>query len=249
MRQLRNLAQLCDYQLHARDGEIGRLKELFFDDRYWSVRYFIVHTGNWLLGKDVLIVPSMVSAIDEDKKYVAVDLMRKQIEHSPAVDTSLPISRHYENDYYGHYGLNPYWLDTPFPEELPELRPLPAEQQSREPDQPHLRSSRAVTSYRIHAQDGEIGHVEDFILDDTDWSIRYLEVNTRNWLPGKHVLVAPIWIHSIDWREHEVVVNLNRQAIASAPAYDRGQVIGTDYEVTLYKHYGMALDSNSTKEI
>ena len=248
MRRLRNLAQLCDYQLHASDGEIGHLKELFFDDRYWSVRYFIVHTGNWLLGKDVLIVPSMVSAIDEDKKYVAVDLTREQIKHSPTVDTSLPISRHYENDYYGYYGLNPYWLATPFPEELPELRPVPPEQQPREPDQPHLRSSRAVTGYRIHAQDGEIGHVEDFILDDADWSIRYLEINTRKWLPGKHVLVAPIWIHSIDWREQEVVVNLNRQAITSAPAYDKGQVIGPDYEVTLYKHYGMTLDSNSTKE-
>lgn len=244
MRQLRNLAQLSTFHLHARDGEIGRLKEVFFDDRDWSVRYFIVRTGNWLLDKDVLIVPSMINAIDEDKKHIAVGLTREQIENSPAVDTALPISRHYENDYYGHYGLSPYWLDTPFPEELPELRPVPAEQQPREPDQPHLRSSSAVTGYRIHAQDGEIGHVEDFILDDGDWSIRYLEINTRKWLPGKHVLVAPIWIHSIDWREKEVVVNLKRQAIASAPAYDKAQLIGNDYEVSLYKHYGIAFDSD-----
>ncbi len=244
MRQLRNLTQLSEYFLHARDGEIGRLKEVFFDDQYWSVRYFIVHTGNWLLGKDVLITPSMVNVIDEEKEYIDVDLTQEQIENSPAVDTSLPISRHYENDYFGHYGLNPYWLDSPFPEELPELSPAPAEQQPREPDQPHLRSSRVVTGYRIHAQDGEIGHVEDFILDDGDWSIRYLEINTHNWLPGKHVLVAPIWIHFIDWRKQEVTVNLTRQAIASAPAYDKAKVIGNDYEISLYKHYGIAFDSD-----
>jgi hypothetical protein len=240
--------QLSKYHLHAIDGEIGHFKEVFFDDHDWSVRYLIVHTGKWLLGKDVLIVPSMVNAIDEDRKSINVDLTREQIENSPAVDTSLPISRHDENDYYGYYGLEPYWLDSPFPEDIPALRPAPAEQQPREPDQPHLRSSSAVRGYRIHAQDGEIGHVEDFILDDGDWSIRYLEVNTRDWLPGKHVLIAPVWIHYIDWREKEVVVNLNRQAIASAPAYDKTKVIGNDYEVSLYKHYGMAFDSDQTKE-
>ena len=244
MRQLRNLADLHSYHLQARDGEIGRLKEILFDDQYWSVRYLIIHTGNWLRGKDVLILPSMVTAIEEDKESVDVDLTREQIENSPDADTSLPISRHYENDYYGHYGLNPYWLDDPLPEDMPEISPAPTEQQPREPDQPHLRSSNAVTDYRLHAQDGEIGHVEDFILDDMDWSIRYLEINTRNWLPGKHVLIAPIWIHSIDWRDKEVVVNLNREAIASAPAYDKAKVIGKDYEVSLYKHYGMALDSD-----
>jgi len=243
MRQLRNLADLDSYHLQARDGEIGRLKEILFDDQYWSVRYFIIHTGNWLRGKDVLILPSMVTAIDEDNKSVDVGLTRQQIENSPDADTSLPISRHYENDYYGHYGLNPYWMDDPLPEDIPEISPAPAEQQPREPDQPHLRSSSAVTDYRIHAQDGEIGHVEDFILDDMDWSIRYLEANTRNWLPGKHVLIAPIWIHSIDWREKEVVVNLNRAAIESAPTYDRAMVISNDYEVALYKHYGMVFDS------
>ena len=58
----------------------------------------------------------------------------------------------------------------------------------------HLRSANKVTGYRIGATDGDIGHVEDFIIDDETWEIRYMVVDTQNWWPGKKVLVAPQWI-------------------------------------------------------
>jgi uncharacterized protein YrrD len=226
--------------LHARDGEIGRLKEVFFDDRDWTVRYFVVQTGAWL-GKEVLVPPSTVLAVDDEGPGLQVDLTREQIGNCPDVKTSLPISRHSENDFYGYYGINPYWMDDPLAGDSADLQPAPAAAQPREADQPNLRSSQEVTGYHIHAEDGEIGHVEDFILDDQDWVIRYLEVNTRNWLPGKQVLIAPVWIHAIDWHEKEVVVNLDRAAIESAPDYDPSKVISNDDEVALYKHYGMTL--------
>ncbi len=242
MRQLRPLSELKAYSLHAQDGEIGRLKEVFFDDQDWSVRYFVVQTGIWL-GKEVLILPSMVLAVDEEEMALNVDLTQEQIRNCPDVKTSLPLSRHSEDDFYGYYGINPYWMDDPLAGDSADLVPAPPAAQPREADQPHLRSSFAVTGYRIHAEDGEIGHVEDFILDDPDWAVRYLEVNTRNWLPGKHVLVAPVWIHSLDWHEKEVFVNLSRAAIASAPDYEKSMLISNDYEVALYKHYGMSPQS------
>lgn len=238
--QLRQLSNLSDHSLHARDGEIGRLKEVFFDDRYWTVRYFVVQTGTWL-GKEVLLPPSMVLSVDDEGPGLQVDLTREQIRKCPDVKTSLPVSRHSENDFFGYYGINPYWMDDPLAGDSAHIQPAPSAAQPREPDQPNLRSSQVVTGYHIHAEDGEIGHVEDFILDDRDWVIRYLEVNTRNWLPGKHVLVAPVWIHAIDWHEKEVVVNLNRAAIESAPDYDPSELISNDDEVALYKHYGMTL--------
>ena len=242
MSQLRPLSALQGYSLHARDGEIGRLREVFFDDRDWMVRYFVAQTGIWL-GKEVLILPSMVAAVDEEDLGLHVDLTREQIVNSPDIKTSLPISRHSENDLFVYYGISPYWITDPFAEDSAELQPAPPEVQPREADQPHLRSSTAVTGYRIHAEDGEIGHVEDFILDELNWGVRYMEVNTRNWLPGRHVLIAPIWIHSLDWHEKEVIVNLDRAAIESAPDYDRSKLISNDYEVALYKHYGMTLKS------
>ncbi len=234
----RKLSDLSGYSLHARDGEIGRLKEVFFDDRYWAVRYFVVQTGIWL-GREVLILPSMVLSVDEEDLGLHVDLTREQISNSPEVETSLPISRHAENDFFGYYEVDPYWTADPLSGGAVEIAPAPAAAQPREADQPNLRSSRAVSGYRVHAEDAVVGHVDDFILDEQGWPIRYLEIDIDRWLPGKHVLVAPIWIHGFDWHQREVMVNLSRAAIESAPEYDRSQLISDAYEDALYQHYGM----------
>jgi hypothetical protein len=108
----------------------------------------------------------------------------------------------------------------------------------QEPEHPHLRASDEVCGYRIRARDDELGKVEDFIVDDRDWKVRYVVVDTRRWLPGKKVLLAPAWVDSIDWVGNEIAVDLDRETIESAPPYDPSQVIGRDYEVRLYGHYG-----------
>lgn len=248
MRQLRKLGHLTGYRLLARDGEIGKLREVYFDDQQWVVRYFVVHTGSWLFGKDVLIVPAVVSAIDEDNAHLEVDLLREQIENCPPVNTAVPVSRHYETEYYRYYGWQPYWGADPMFGPTPIL-PLPVDEaapdqaeQPKQPQNPHLRSSDEVASYHIHARDGDIGHVKDFILDDQDWAIRYLEINTRNWLPGKDVLIAPAWIEAINWESRAVSVELTREAIQSAPSYDDTMLISRDYQVALYQHYGKTFD-------
>jgi hypothetical protein len=97
---------------------------------------------------------------------------------------------------------------------------------------------REVVGYHIHALDGEIGHVEDLILEEPDWTVRYLEINVGIWLFGKKVLIAPAWIQGVDWTRKVVTVDLTREAIESAPAYDPSEVISRDYQVALYGHYG-----------
>jgi hypothetical protein len=240
MRQLRNLKDLTGYHLKARDGEIGDLKQIYFDDRHWTLRYFVVHTGNWLLGQDVLIVPDSILGLDEEKRRLLVDLSREQIQQAPPAASEKPVSRHYEQQYYSHYGWQPYWgtdafLGTPL---FPPL--APEDQIPQSPEHPHLRSSKEVARYRLHAEDDEIGYVEDFLLDDKDWRIRYLEINTRKWLPGKKVLLSPAWIRRVDWVAEEIVVDLPSSLIESAPKYDPSQVVSREYELTLYQHYGKA---------
>ncbi|MBV1915979.1 MAG: PRC-barrel domain-containing protein [Pseudomonadales bacterium] len=252
MRQLHKLADLGGYHLHARDGEIGKLKQIYFDDKCWVVRYFVVHTGSWLLGNDVLIIPSVVTAVDKENKRLEVDLTQEQIRNCPPINTALPVSLHYEQEYYRYYGWEPYWTDdlmfTPTPAMLtPAIPPPPLDEKPelpKEPAHPHLRSSDEVEAYQLHARDGEIGHVEDFILEDPGWAIRYLEIDTRNWLPGKHVLISPTWIQLVDWAENEVKVNLTCEAIRTAPAYDPSKVISREYQVALYKHYGMKFEKD-----
>ena len=243
MRQLIKLSDLTDYSLAARDGEIGKLEEVYFDDNCWLVRYFIVSTGNWLLGRKVLIVPAVMGGIDEEAKTLSVDLTREQIENCPPVNTKMSVSRHYEQEYYSYYGWEPYWNDDPMFGPAPYLSP-PVEDTSDQPENPHLRSSDEVKNYSIHACDGKIGHVEDFILEVPDWTIRYLEVNTRSWLPGKHVLLAPAWIQQVDWAKQEVSIELTREALETAPAYDPSKIISRESQVRLYEHYGMKFEQD-----
>jgi hypothetical protein len=239
MSRLRKLSELTGYRLQASDGEIGKLEEIFFDDLRWSTRYFVVRTGNWLFGRRVLIVTSMIREVDEAAKSLSVDLTCEQIRQAPEVDTELPVSRHYEREFYRYYAWEPYWTADPMfgPDPFPyqELETPGA------PENPHLRSSNKVTGYSLHADDGEIGHVADLIVEEPGWPIRYLEIDTRSWLPGKHVLVAPAWIREVDWALSEVKVNLHRDTIRSAPAYDTTKPIGHDYEVALFRHYGRKL--------
>jgi len=96
---------------------------------------------------------------------------------------------------------------------------------------------RAVDGHYIQASDGDLGHVSDFIVDDSDWFVRYLEVHTRNWLPGKHVLVSPQWIREVSWGKQKVYVNLAKDQIKGAPEHQHGSVVAREYEEALYKYY------------
>lgn len=237
MHQLRKLNDLKGYSLNAIDGEIGELEEIYFDDEYWVVRYLIVSTGNWLQEDRVLIVPGVINGIFEEIRSIDVELTRDQIRHCPPVDTEMPVARHYEQEYHNHYGWEPYWSVDPMLGSSAYI-PQPVDDvPAKVPEDPHLRSSNEVEGYRIHASNGNIGHVNDFIVEDKGWKISYLEIDTRNWLPGKHVLIAPSWVRQIVWAEHEVTVDLSREIIQTAPAYDPSELISHEYEVALHKHY------------
>lgn len=239
MRILHRLNDLTGYSLNARDGEIGKLEEVYFDDKRWMVRYFIVRTGNWLLGRRVLIVPAVISGVDAEAKSLDVDLTREQVENCPPVNRELPVSMHYEQEYHRYYDWEPYWTGDPVFGLAPNVLPPTLEHAPQGPEHPHLRSSDEVKNYSIRARDGDTGHVEDYILEEPGWAIRYLEVDTRKWLPGKHVLIAPTWIERVDWATQKVMVKLKREAIETAPPYDPAKIISRDYQVSLYEHYGM----------
>lgn len=243
MQQLHKLEDLSGYALQARDGEIGKINEVYFDDKSWLVRYFIVHTGAWLLGRDVLIAPRLVTGLVEKKRLLVVDLTREQVEKSPLVDTKKPVSRHYETEYYRYYGWKPYWGESELlgepvlPKITPHLEPI------KPPENPHLRASNEVLGYQIHARDGELGKVCDFIIDDRDWKIQYLVVETTKWFLSKKALVATVWVDSVNWANSEIAVELEREIIQSAPTYDPSQLIDRDYEVNLFAHYGKTIQN------
>jgi len=232
---------LKGYKLEAIDGEIGRVEEFYFDDQHWTIRYLVADTGNWLTGRQVLISPYALIAAIEKEHHIAIDLTKEQIEKSPSLESDKPVSRQFEDAYYGYYGWPTYW-DGPFmwgsyssivrdPEKWRE--PGRGEKEN----DPNLRSTHEVSGYHIQATDGEIGHVEDFLIDDETWAIRYLVVNTQNWWPGNKVLVSPQWIEKVSWSDSKVYVNLSRETIKRSPEYTEESLLTRDYETGLYRHY------------
>jgi sporulation protein YlmC with PRC-barrel domain len=246
---LRALDELKGLAIAATDGEIGKVTDCYFDDEKWTIRYLVVDTGGWLRGRDVLISPYSVRAVEWHASRIAVGLKKAQVENSPPVEQHKPVSRQHEADFLTYYGYPFYWSGPyiwgpgPLPAEV--MIPQPAGTQAREVEgeerqehDVHLRSMREVTGYSIAAKDGGIGHVEKFIVDDDSWTIRYMVVDTRNWLPGKKVLVSPEWISEVSWSDKSVYVDLSRDSIRHCPEYDPYQPIERAYEERMYRHYG-----------
>ena len=240
--------RLKDFVIHATDGELGSVAQLYFDDETWAVRYLVADTGGWLGGRQVLISPFSIIRTDSDAVRLDVALTKKQVENSPNIDTHQPVSRQHEAAYLGYYGY-PYYWDGPNlwgPGFYPVGFAVPAtasteavaERTRKESKDSHLRSTGAVTGYHIEAADGEIGHVAGFVVDDEAWAIRYIEVATRNWLPGKKVLVSPSWIERVSWADSRVYAGLSREAIKDAPEYIESSPVTREYENRLYLHYG-----------
>ena len=255
---LRTASALHDLTIQATDGEIGHVDDLLFDDEHWTIRYLVVNTGGWLLGRRVLISPIAVTDTGWQAQMISVSLTRRQVEQSPDVDTELPVSRQQELEYFNYYGYQPYWGGTSlwgsglYPGSLlapglvaPPVVPPAAlsapvsndPQSSATHSDPHLHSSREVQGYAIHALDGEIGQVSDLIVDDATWTLRYLVIETGSWWSGKQVLIAPRWIRKITWMPAEVVVDLQRDTIKGAPPFDPARSLDRAYEEELHTYY------------
>ena len=236
---LRSIKQLYGDKLGASDGEIGQVKDFYFDDQNWVVRYLVADTGTWLPGRQVLISPHSLGRLEQAGKVLRVNLSRKQIENSPSIESHKPVSRQYEEEYYRYYGWPYYWHGdglwglSGFPIlELP-AKPLPSEPGTARGPQPeradaHLWSTQTVNGYHLQASDGTIGHVCDFMMDDQSWAIGQLVIKTGHRLSGKEVQIPTKNVDRISYEESTVFVNLTREAVEQSPAHPLATVGAVD---------------------
>ena len=225
---LQNIRELYGHKLAALDGDIGHVKDFYFDDSTWAVRYLVADTGSWLTKRLVLLTHHALGnhafgRSDADADVLRVDLTRKQIEESPPIDSHRPVSRQFEAEYYRYYGWPTYWQAggmlgvAGFPVVTPLLTPetLPHHGHNQR-DDIHLRSTKAVTGYHIHATDGPIGSVSSFMVDGKSWAICKLVVETGHWYAGKEILISPSMIDRISYEDSTVFVNLTKADIQQA---------------------------------
>jgi uncharacterized protein YrrD len=247
------------YAIHAADGFIGHVRDVYFDDHSWVVRYLVVDIGGWLPGRKVLISPISVTGVNAEDRVLTLSLTQQQVKDSPDIDTDKPISRQHERSLLGYYGYPYYWgagglwgagsfaslmlnvseRGTAIPAHRADIeRVLETGDAGSDPAaDTHLRSGNAVAGYRIEAADGHMGKVKDFLVEESTWAIRYLVVNTSEWWTGHDVLVAVRWIDSVKWMDNAVTVALTRQAVKDSPTYDPERTLDREHESALFKHH------------
>jgi hypothetical protein len=247
------ISALTGYAIEAKDGRLGTVKDCLFDDRTWKIRWLVVDTGGWLSGRKVLLHPSVIGAIDHERGALAVSLTKQQVSDSPDIATDAPVSRQMQFHLYDYYGWDPGWggtgyfgtslgaIGAPFggAAYLQGNHRYDAELavDQLEHGDPHLRSTNAVRRYHVHARDGSIGHIENFLADDAAWDIRYLIVDTRDWWIGQHVLIAPFAVSEIRWNDRIVALNVSRDQVKASPPWDAASVVEHAYEKRLHGYY------------
>lgn len=227
---------LLGFKMAATDGEIGEVKEFYFDDETWDIRYLIVETGNWFSNKKVLIAPQALLVPDWLNKNFPVNLTKEQIKNSPDIDTDQPISHRQEIEMYGHYAWERYGGNAFYAGSSAAVMNLPpvAEEEiikendavdSHANEDPHLRSSERVSGYHIHATDGDIGHVKDFILDIKTWKITDLLIDTHNWIGGHKVIIPVRHVKEIEWANFKVLLDVSKEYIKECAPFNENSFV------------------------
>ena len=252
---LRSTKELFGYDILALDGNIGKVDDIFFQDSDWRVRYLVVDTGPWILGRKVLIVPSALGEPSWASKELSVQLTRDQVKNSPDVQTDKPISERELIKLHDYYDWNKYWIPMPVTTSVPptsvrgrvekveptaakaEAVEAAARERQQEP-QFALRGAKEVIGYQVGGSDGDLGKVDDFILDDDTWDIRYLVLKTGNILQGKKVLIAPQWVEWIRHTGSRAYLDLDQETIEKSPPFDPDTPINRRQEEVLYDFHG-----------
>jgi sporulation protein YlmC with PRC-barrel domain len=243
---LRSLKDLERYTVRATDGDIGEVVTFLLDDQKWIIRYLVVQAGGHLFldGRRVLISPISFRQVDWSGRRFDLTLTSDKVRKSPGIDVDEPVSRQHERDYYGYYGYPLYWQHSgiwgmgAYPGFLAadDWDSRSVQDVDRAADV-HLRSAKEVRGYHVQGSDGGIGHIEDMVVDDESWHVRYLVVDTSNWWFGKKVLLSPHWASRISWEERKVYVDMSRRAIQGSPEWNGLAGVTRDFERLLHEHF------------
>jgi sporulation protein YlmC with PRC-barrel domain len=228
---LMSLAELVGFSIQAKDGQIGKVSDFYFDEKEWIVRYLIDKTGSWFSRRLVVISPASIEKIDIEKKEIMTSLTRSQVENSPRIDLGKPLAQDEEQQVVNYY----HWPDyKSLTKEWMMQRDIAADKNSTGPN---LHSSQTVTGYHIITREEELGFVENMIVDEKTWMIRYLVIDANFGLESKKILIAPDWIDTINWHERDMSVNIATKKMGECPNFDLSMPIRREYEDLLYEHY------------
>lgn len=235
---IRGLKDFIGYTLTAVDGDVGQIRDFYFDNFNWVVRYMAVEVDT---GRSLLLSPAAAGKMDVETQTISVNLERDFVLNSPSFDLDKPITRVFETELLNYYEWPAYWSGSmasyPLIELIDEMREHDSSEVMGAQNQEHITSIRNVFGKQIKARDGEIGHVYDFLVDDEAWNILYMVVDIGAWLPGRKVLLSPTWVTEADWHSGHVEVDLKRETIENSPEYDPLVPLDESYDRQLREYY------------
>lgn len=218
---LRNSKKLTGFSVLATDGEIGKIRDFIFDEQVWTVRYAEIDVGKLVTGKVVLLSTMILGPTALFS--VGTKLTIEQIVNCPTIDPHIMPDRKYEEKLHNYFSWTYYWAKQ--------------SEVSQYETSYKLQRIRAINGYQVFSLNGEIGHLDDFLLDDLDWKIRYFIINTGNWFFEKKILLSPTWIRKIDDLNSTILISVDQEKIRTAPAYDSSLFLTREYESLLFTHY------------
>ncbi|MGW8314178.1 MAG: hypothetical protein ACWGNV_01150 [Bacteroidales bacterium] len=244
----RSLKNLTGYSLEGNDGTQGKVNDLLFDEETWVVRYVDANIDGIRDRQRILIPRFFLATPDWQEKKIRVDLNREEIASCPDINEKSPVSREYERALIKHFSIEEYW---------PTMYSAPAGAGVFYPPRPiriptklvdekeldtSLRSFGEVKGYSIKGNEDRFGQVRDLIMDDVDWQVVYLIIDTSSWKPwSKSVVLSVSWLETVSYEKHEVAIAMDPDRIKEAPEFDPAHPIGMDYEKALHDYYQMQI--------
>ncbi len=199
----------------ATDGPAGRVVDLYFDDQDWKVRHLVVDAGGWFTPRRVLLPPESVDTDASGEGLLRLRLARRQVSEAPDADSARPVFRQAQIAQAVHFGYPYYWSGLALWAGIGAGRSRADAERAAHAElargDPHLRSGAALIGCRVEAREGVLGEVHDFVVDEQAWTVSAVVLETRKWLPGGKVRIAPQSIERIDWSEQRIVTRIERR--------------------------------------
>jgi hypothetical protein len=243
---LRSVRDLVGYTVAARDGRCGELRDMYFDDRLWILRYWEVDAG--AAASALRLSPQAVTAIADKARQFHVRMCREQLQRGPGVDSDPGLTHPLDaegglrrerdgGNLWSLAGLPLSELLAPAVEaaELPAT-PAHPERFGLERDL-RLRSSAEVIGYGVAARDGPIGHVADFLIEPATWQVRMVVVDTHTRLADRPVLLPPMWVDDFDDAARQLRFRVSRDAVQSSPHYEASPALAHEQALRVQRHF------------
>jgi len=224
---LRTIEQLVGLEIVGEDGSIGFLEDLFLEPGSWKVRHAVAFAGEWLSGRWILLPIPLLRSVDPARRVLRVAATRERVAAAPAPETDHAVSCLFEKSLYAHYGCGPCGL--------------PDEAVGVEAGRSRLLSAEELKGYRVEARDGDVGRLEDYLVAEEAWDIRYLCVATRRWLPGRKLAAPSAWIRLVNWRHRRIVLRRFRDELRQAPGFAGSGGLSAEYSESLEAYFANAV--------